>query len=351
MSVDTYRRSVQRKKDEISKLKNERLRYASASSSAGDKITRAKKQLSSTKSESTIKSKLGEISREEKKKNDADKKISEYDKKIAGKEKELIKEEQNLQKEENREADKLRKSTKESFESIGSELMSQRWNQKVLENEIIKLKQAKGKITILFVASNPSISYYSNGVEVEQQKLNLDKEAREIREAITKSLNRDSIIFETRWATRTTDLFQSINETNPSVIHFSGHGSDDGSLVFQDNNDNPKLVSRQTVVEMIKASSDDVRLVVFNNCYSSQIAENIIDNVEAAIGMNTAIGDAAAIVFAAQLYSAIGFGKSIKNAFSQAKVALMLEGISEENTPQLFVNESLTADEIVLVDA
>lgn len=101
------------------------------------------------------------------KKNDADKNISEYDKKIAGKEKELLKEEQNLQKEENREADKLRKSTKESFESIGNELTSQRRNQKILENEIIKLKQAKEKITILFVASNPSITYFANGVEVE----------------------------------------------------------------------------------------------------------------------------------------------------------------------------------------
>ena len=35
----------------------------------------------------------------------------------------------------------------------------------------------------------------------EKQKLDLDKEAREIKEAISKSLNRDSIDFQTRWAT------------------------------------------------------------------------------------------------------------------------------------------------------
>jgi hypothetical protein len=42
------------------------------------------------------------------------------------------------------------------------------------------------------------------------------------------------------WATRVTDLLQFINEVNPTILHFSGHGTSDGKLVFQDNNDKPK---------------------------------------------------------------------------------------------------------------
>lgn len=42
-----------------------------------------------TKSVSTIKSKMNEIEREEKKKSDAEKKVADYDKRIATKEKEL----------------------------------------------------------------------------------------------------------------------------------------------------------------------------------------------------------------------------------------------------------------------
>lgn len=53
--------------------------------------------------------------------------------------------------------------------------------------------------------------------------------------------------------------------------------------------------------------------------------------------------------FAAQFYSAIGFGVSLKKAFEQAKVALMLEGIQEENTPELIIQEGLDADEIIIV--
>ena len=78
-------------------------------------------------------------------------------------------------------------------------------------------------------------------------------------------------------------------------------------------------------------------------------AKNIVEQVDAAIGMNTSIGDEAALVFASQFYSSIGFGKDLKTAFNQAKAALMLEGIEEETTPELFVRNGLQAENIVLV--
>jgi len=65
--------------------------------------------------------------------------------------------------------------------------------------------------------------------------------------------------------------------------------------------------------------------------------------------MNQEIGDAAARVFAAQFYSAIGFGKSIPNAFKQAKSALMLEGIPEESTPELHIRLGIEESDLVLV--
>ena len=222
--------------------------------------------------------------------------------------------------------------------------------QNILQNEIKKLKESKSKIVILFLASNPKLKYRDeNGFEWQQQKLDLDKEAREIKEAITKSLNRDSIDFQTRWATRVQDLFQAINETNPTIIHFSGHGTENGELVFQDNADNPKMVSNETIAEMISASSDDIRMLVFNNCFSASQAEMIVDKVEATIGMNTSIGDNSAILFSSQLYSAIGFGLSLEKAFGQAKARLMLEDTNEENTPEIFVKDGFKAEDIIFV--
>lgn len=128
-----------------------------------------------------------------------------------------------------------------ALDNLSLDLSIQRENQNNLIKEVNKLKEAKEKINILFIASNPDIEFIDDdGNSVQQQKLKLEKEAREIHESIQKSLKRDSISFETRRATRVTDLLQFINEVNPTILHFSGHGTSDGKLVFQDNNDKPK---------------------------------------------------------------------------------------------------------------
>ena len=349
MSIDSLQRKVESLNKEISALTKEQNRYLEDAQKAAEKVLKAKKQASTTKSKSTYNTKMREIERESKKQQDASGKANAKGKRILDKQKELQKVESQLAKEKAKRDNQIIRQTNTSINKLDVELDYQRGQQNIMMQEIQKLKEAKDKITILFIASNPMISVTTPQGVVNMPKLDLDFEAREIKEAITKSLNRDSIQFETRWAARTTDLFQAINETNPTIIHFSGHGSDDGGLVFQDNAGLPKVVKRETVIEMINASSDQVRLVVFNNCYSSAIADKVVEEVEAAIGMNTSIGDQAAIVFATQLYSSLGFGKNLEMAFKQAIIAIKLEGIDEAETPELFVNSSFNATDIVLV--
>ena len=347
--VTMYESSVRRKRDEISRLKTDRVKYVNIVSNCSKKILTATKQANSTKSSSTFKSRMNEIDRENKKKTEAEKKIAEYDKKIANKEKELLREEQRLSKAKDDKYKQIEHQRKLALDNLSLDLSIQRENQNNLIKEVNKLKEAKEKINILFIASNPDIEFIDDdGNSVQQQKLKLEKEAREIHES-QKSLKRDSISFETRWATRVTDLLQFINEVNPTILHFSGHGTSDGKLVFQDNNDKPKLLSMEALVELINASSDNLRLVVLNNCFSSIISEKIVDNIEASIGMNSSIGDQAAIVFASQLYSSIGFGLSLEKAFQQAIVSLKLYEIPEDQTPQLYVSEGIEAKNIYLV--
>lgn len=93
----------------------------------------------------------------------------------------------------------------------------------------------------------------------------------------------------------------------------------------------------------------NIRLVFFNTCYSINQAEAVSQFVDATIGMNTSIGDETARIFSSQFYSAIGFGLSVAKAFQQAKALVMMEGIPEENTPELFIKNGLNAEEIILV--
>lgn len=74
-----------------------------------------------------------------------------------------------------------------------------------------------------------------------------------------------------------------------------------------------------------------------------------MDHVPAAIGMQVSIDDKAACIFATQFSSAIGFGLSLGAAFEQARAALMLEGMPEDSTPELFVTQGLSPHDVVLV--
>jgi hypothetical protein len=65
--------------------------------------------------------------------------------------------------------------------------------------------------------------------------------------------------------------------------------------------------------------------------------------------MNNSIGDDAARIFSAQFYASLGFWSFGGKTFNQAKSGLILEGIPEENTPELYGKENLDLSDLVLV--
>jgi len=222
---------------------------------------------------------------------------------------------------------------------INRSLKMQQINQHHLASEIEILKYVPKKITVLFFASNPKGT----------SNLRLDEEVRSIQEMIRKSEHRDSIVFESRWAVRPLDILQAINELNPDIVHFSGHGADTTDLILENIDGTAKHVTKEAITQTMMSASDKIRLLFFNNCFSYGQAESVIQHVDAAIGMTTAIYDNGACVFSAQFYSAIGFGLSVKKAFEQAKAVLMLENPHEENTPELYIKDGIDPETMYLV--
>ena len=339
MSIENDRKRVIKLRDDLSKLKIEYSKEGAKIAPLQKKIIAARTAISRTKNNATIKSKLNEIERCDKQIADISKKCGDLQKKIGAKEKELAVAEKKLSEAEVKEAKRVERETTRRFNSVDETLNFHASVQESLYDEIQELKKTPEEITILFLASNP----------VEDCYLKLDEEARSIQDKIRLSEYRDTVRFETRWAVRAGDIMQAINETNPTIIHFSGHGCEDGALVFQNLDGTPKLVSPQAISQAISTVSDTVKLVFFNACYSSAQASRIVENIDTAIGMNAPIGDEAARVFAARFYSSIGFGLSVEQSFKQAKSELLLEGIGEDKIPQLFERCGIDANEIYLV--
>lgn len=117
--------------------------------------------------------------------------------------------------------------------------------------QAIRPQQPVDKLTILFLAANPQ----------DTQKLALDKEVRSITDAIRRSEGRDGIEFFSRWAVQSLDILQAINETDPEIIHFSGHGSEKGEIVLDDGSGNMAMVSKEAMAAAVASASKKVRLI------------------------------------------------------------------------------------------
>lgn len=339
MSSDQYRRKAEQARTKIAQLNKDKGRFATRRATLTKKMNDANERAMKTSGSATMKSKLREAERSAKDLAKVEGNIGKLENKIAQESKRLGEAEKALAREQSRETKKREQAAKRLADSTNRKLNQIDSTLETAVRDIDALKSLPQTIHVLFLAANP----------LDEDELRLDEEARSIHEMIRKSEHRDSVKLESRWAVRPLDALQAINEVQPTIVHFSGHGSDRDEIVFQNEQGNAKVVSLAAIVQMMKASSDKIRLVFFNSCYSRGQAEAVVEHVDAAIGMNDSIGDEAARVFASQFYSAIGFGKSVRTAFEQGKAALMLEDIREEDIPELFVANAVDSEELAIV--
>jgi hypothetical protein len=208
--------------------------------------------------------------------------------------------------------------------------------------------------TVLFLAANP----------VAVQVLQLGEECRAIEHKIRAAKFRDQIRFHSRWAARPDDLLQALNEDTPSVLHFSGHGAGDQGLCFQAEDGSAQHVSAEGLAQVMRAAGTSVMVVVLNACYSEVQAQALVAHVPCVVGMPDAIGDEAAIIYAASFYGALAFGKSVGNAHQQGLAALALqptggpardiqaaEGAPPAPAPLLLTRQNTDANHVYIVHA
>src|SRR5262245_21463595 len=193
-------------------------------------------------------------------------------------------------------------------------------------------------IKILFLAANPR----------DTNPLRLGEEMRAIKERLRLSDLRDEFAVEQEWAVRVADLQGHLLRHQPHVVHFSGHGSPAGEIILEDNAGRARPVSPAALKKLFLTLKDNIRCVVLNACYSEAQAKGIVEAIDCVIGMSRAIGDEAAMGFAASFYQARGYGRSIRTAFGLGCGQIDLAGLGEEGTPQLRVASGVDATQVFL---
>ena len=178
---------------------------------------------------------------------------------------------------------------------------------------------------ILILSANPK----------DTSKLRLDEEVREIQAALKRARNREQFAIVTEWAIRVDDLRRALLDHQPTIIHFSGHGSEGEGLALENNLGQMQLVSTESLARLFKLFQNTIECVLLNACYSEAQAKAIHEHIDYVIGMNRAIGDKAAIEFAVGFYDALGAGSSYEDCFEVGCTSIDLEGIPESATPVL----------------
>jgi hypothetical protein len=187
------------------------------------------------------------------------------------------------------------------------------------------------KIRILFLSANPWTT----------SRILVDEEAREIFERVQEGPYRGRFELHNHAATRPIDLQKLLLFYRPHIVHFSGHGNKKQRLILGGTPGRGKTVDRRGLVELLALYNTHLRLVLLNACFTKDQARLISEVVDYAVGTGKGIGDKAGVAFAGAFYRALGFGKSIRDAFDSAKAELTLTKMPRTQGIELFVREGL----------
>jgi GTPase SAR1 family protein len=184
-------------------------------------------------------------------------------------------------------------------------------------------------VKILFLAADPS----------EASRLRLGQELRDIKERLRIAKAPEKYQLEQRESVRVGDITQAIFDVEPNIMHFSGHGTSQGELCFENEVGKVQSVKADALAAMFELLVQHVNCVVLNACYSEIQAKAIAQHIPFVIGMNDAIGDQAAISFAVGFYKALAANRSIEDAYKFGCVEIQLQGIPEHFKPVIYVKK------------
>ncbi len=186
---------------------------------------------------------------------------------------------------------------------------------------------AKRPATILFVSADPT----------DEARLRLDQEFRDIREKLQLSRHRDRFVLAMPvLSARVSDVSQALLGDAPAIVHFSGHGTRDGSICLEDSAGLARDVTPEAIAALFRSFAGQVECVVLNACHSESQAQAIAQEIGCAIGMNDAIGDDAAIAFSVGFYQALGAGRDYAGAFGLGVAQVHLQCPGDERIPVLY---------------
>ena len=171
--------------------------------------------------------------------------------------------------------------------------------------------------------------------------LQVDFEFKKIKGALNAGSLRDQFeLLSPLMAVTLEDFLKAKHVHKPAIIHFSGHGLQDG-LMFATSENVFQIVPTELLKDVFKGIEAYTEIIVLNACYSSSQAKVISDNGIWVMGMNVPVTDGAAIFLSEKFYGFLSDGQNAEEAFNNIKVLMELDYPEEAKTLEMWKNGRL----------
>lgn len=163
---------------------------------------------------------------------------------------------------------------------------------------------------LLIIASRPK----------DAPRIRIEREVREIC-AILRNARSVQFVVEVLWAARIEDVGRALLEFEPQLVHFSGHGTNEG-MVFENEKGESHVVSAKALADVFdlfaKSVEGVVESVFFNACFSENQANAVMPYAQYIIGTVSSIADNDAIALSSCFYEALANGRPYEFAYEYA---------------------------------
>ena len=169
------------------------------------------------------------------------------------------------------------------------------------------------ELRVLCLAAGPS----------DQCQLQLAAEHRAIVMAVRRSPRR--VVPVLHPATRLDDIALRLLDARPDIVHFAGHGTPDGQLLFEDDHGLSSPVHIDRLARLFGALGR-LQATVLTSCYSGSYAVELLTVSDAVAGSPVPLADPCALAFSENFYRALGENLTARESFDLAVATMGVVG-------------------------
>ena len=147
-------------------------------------------------------------------------------------------------------------------------------------------------------------------------RLYVGREERVIEGELDRRTRRVEWTLQCKRAVRFNDLDNLLRAVQPRVLHFSGHGGEDG-LFLEDDAGNAQLVRADALARLLAAARIRLDCLVMNACRTGAQAHLLAAHARYVIAASDWIPDEAAIAFSRGFYAGLADGETVPDAYER----------------------------------